>query len=165
VIAVSDSSPLIALSRIRCLDLIAQLIETVHISVEVYDEVVIVGAGLPGSESVPRASWIKVTPVQSVAQLKKTIEETGLGSGEVSAVQLARELGIDVVLIDERKARRYAESTGLIVLGCIGILEMLHRKGALPDLRSAYTRLLEQKFRIELSTLEQSLRYFKLPPL
>ena len=37
---------------------------------------------------------------------------------------------------------------GLIVFGCVGILEMLHRNGALIDLRSAYSRLVEQKFRI-----------------
>jgi predicted nucleic acid-binding protein len=165
VIAVSDSSPLIALSRIGHLDLLAQLFETVHISMEVYDEVVIVGAGRPGAKSVPLASWIKVTPVQSLADLEKTIEETELGAGEVSTVQLARELGIEVVLIDERRARGYAEAKGLITLGCIGILETLHRKGALPDLRSAYMRLLEQKFRIELRMLQQSLRDFKLPLL
>jgi predicted nucleic acid-binding protein len=74
-------------------------------------------------------------------------------------------LGVGVVLIDERRARGYAEETGLIALGCIGILEKLHRTGALLDLRSAYARLLEQKFRIEPKTLERSLSDFKLRPL
>ena len=54
---------------------------------------------------------------------------------------------------------------GLIAPGCIGILETLHRTGALPDLRSVYARLPEQKFRIEPKTLERSLRNLKLPPL
>ena len=110
MIAVSDSSPLIGLSRIGCLDLLARIFETVYISAEVYDEVVLVGAGRPGAESVALAPWIRVKPVQSLADLEKAIEETGLGSGEVSAVQLARELGIAVVLIDERRARFYAEA-------------------------------------------------------
>src|SRR5579863_1308806 len=106
--AVSDSSPLITLSSIGCLDLHAQLFGTVHISGQVFSEVATSGAGRPGTESVARASWIKVTPVQSMADLERSIGETGLGSGEVSAIQLARELGIEVVLIDERRARRYA---------------------------------------------------------
>jgi predicted nucleic acid-binding protein len=55
-IAVSDSSPLIALSRIGCLDLLAQLFKTVHISAQVYDEVVTAGGGRPGAESVALAS-------------------------------------------------------------------------------------------------------------
>jgi predicted nucleic acid-binding protein len=163
--AVSDSSPLIALSSIGCLDLLPQLFYTVHISAQVYAEVVTSGAGRPGVELVAQASWIKVTSVQSMADLERRIGETGLGSGEVSAVQLARELGVAVVLIDERRARRYAEEKGLTALGCIGILEALHRKGALLDLRSAYARLREQKFRIEPTTLERSLRDLKLPPL
>jgi predicted nucleic acid-binding protein len=92
-IAVSDSSPLITLSRIGCLDLLAQLLKTVHISSEVYGEVVTAGAGRPGAESVALTSWIKVTPVQSAAELERTAGHTGLGLGEVSAIQLAREMG------------------------------------------------------------------------
>lgn len=164
-IAVSDSSPLIALSSIGCLDLLAQLFDTVHISKEVYGEVVTAGAGRPGSELVDRASWIKVTPVRSMAELKRTAGQTGLGSGEVSTVQLALEMDVKVVLMDERRARRYAEESGRIALGCIGILEALYRRGALPDLRSAYARLLEQKFRIDPKALERSLRDFMLTPL
>jgi predicted nucleic acid-binding protein len=139
--------------------------ETVHIPTEVYNEVVIAGARRPGAESVAHASWVKVTPVQSVIDLEKAIEETGLGSGEVGAVQLARELGIKVILIDERKARAHGKAAGLITLGCVGILEMLHRRGALTDLRSAYRLLLEQKFRIDVRTLETSLRDLGLPSL
>jgi hypothetical protein len=165
VIAVSDSSPLIALSRIGYLELLRRLFDAVHIPTEVYNEVVIAGTGRPGADSVARASWIKVTPVQAMADLKKALEETGLGSGEVAAVQLARELGVEVILLDERKARSHAEGAGLVVFGCVGILEMLHRNGALIDLRSAYARLVEQKFRIDLTTLQRSLLDCKLPPL
>jgi predicted nucleic acid-binding protein len=77
-----------------------------------------------------------------MADLERSIGETGLGSGEVSVVQLAPELGVEVVFIDERRARDYAEQKGLIALGCTGILETLHRKGVLLDLRSVYARLL-----------------------
>jgi predicted nucleic acid-binding protein len=80
-------------------------------------------------------------------------------------VQLARELSVTVILIDERRARSYAERAGLIAFGCIGILEMPHRKGALADLRGAYARLVEQKFRIDPRTLQRSLLDLKLPPL
>jgi predicted nucleic acid-binding protein len=64
-------------------------------------------------------------------------------TGEMNAVQLAPELGMEVVLIDERRPQGYAESTRLIALGSTGILEMHYRMGA----------------------LERSLRDFKLPPL
>jgi predicted nucleic acid-binding protein len=70
-----------------------------------------------------------------------------------------------VVLIDERKARRYAQSLGLITVGCIGILEMLHRKRLIADLRAAYQQLLAVDFRIDLGTLNASLLKFGLKPL
>jgi hypothetical protein len=95
----------------RCLDLLPRLFEAVHIPTEVYNEVVIAGTGRPGADSVARASWIEVTPVQAMADLKNALEETGLGSVEVAAVQLARELGVEVILLDERRARSHAEGT------------------------------------------------------
>jgi predicted nucleic acid-binding protein len=39
---------------------------------------------------------------------------------------LAEELSADLVLIDEWRARRYAQKRGLSVIGCIGILENLY---------------------------------------
>jgi predicted nucleic acid-binding protein len=91
--------------------------------------------------------------------------ETGLGAGELSAVQLAKETGADLVLLDELKARRYAIAQELPVIGCIGILENLFRAGHLADLREAYIRLLAEKIRIDLATLQHSLMKFNLPPL
>ena len=47
----------------------------------------------------------------------------------MSAVFLAKELAADLVLLDERKARRFAQQEGLTVAGCIGILEDLFERG------------------------------------
>jgi predicted nucleic acid-binding protein len=91
--------------------------------------------------------------------------ETGLGAGELSAVLLARETGADVILLDERKARRYAVAQGLPVFGCIGILESLFRGGYLGDLREAYVWMLAEKIRVDLAALQLSLTKFNLPPL
>jgi hypothetical protein len=124
----------------------------------VHQEVVVAGAGRPGSITVARTPRIEVRQVNDTAALRSEIQRTGLGSGEVAVVRLALELGIAIVLIDERKARRYAEEAGLIALGCIGLLETLHRKGVAPDLRKLYERLLDQDFRIGLETLQDSLR-------
>src|SRR5260370_16020801 len=61
-----------------------------------------------------------------------------MGTGELSAVVLAKELSADLVLIDERKARRYAREESLPISGCVGILEDLCEQGDLSDLRGAY---------------------------
>ena len=107
MIVISDSSPLITL---------------VHIPTKVYNEVVIGGSGLAGAIQVANAPWIQVIPVRDTVGLNAAMEKTGLGPGEVAAVQLARELNAQVVLMDEWRGRRYAEEADLIVFGCIGIV-------------------------------------------
>jgi uncharacterized protein len=99
VTAVSDASPLIALARIGHLDLLPKLFERVLISTEVYHEVVIAGAGMPGATQVSQAGWIDVVPVRDAAALSLALKETGLGAGELSAVLLAAETGADLVLL------------------------------------------------------------------
>ncbi len=87
---VSDSSPLITLARIRCFDLLPKLYGRVYISTEVYNEVVIDGAGLPGASQAAQADWIEVRPVQNAAGLAVAITKIGLGAGELSAVVLGQ---------------------------------------------------------------------------
>lgn len=132
---VSNSSPLINLARIGCFDLLPKLYGRVYISREVYNEVAVDGAGLPGATQVAQAAWIEVSPVQDTDGLASAIAETGLGVGELSAVALATEMSAGLVLIDEWKARRYAQREGLPVIGCVGILEDLYEQGKLTDLK------------------------------
>lgn len=163
--AVSNASPLITLARAGRLDDLPRLFETIYISHEVYHEVVVAGAGLAGAAAVSRAEWIQVTPVEDQAAIGKSMLAAGLGAGEASAVQLARELGIDLVLMDERRGRRLAQEAGLAVVGCVGILEDLFRQGFVADLRQCYIDLLRQNIRIDLRTLQSSLATFQIPPL
>jgi predicted nucleic acid-binding protein len=162
---VSNASPLIALARIGQLESLRKLYAVVHISTEVHSEVVTAGAGKPGASSVSRADWIKVMPVQDANALAKAISVTGLGAGETSAVVLATELQADLVLMDEWKGRRLATESGLAVVGCVGILEELYRRGEIQDLRQVYEKLLRQGLRIDLRTLQASLKQFNLRTL
>lgn len=165
MIAVSDSSPLITLARIECFELLPKLFEKIFISSEVWSEVAIAGAGLPGAAQAAAADWIDVMAVQDTAGLAAAIAKTGLGAGEVSAVFLARELSAQMVLMDEWKARRFAREMGLPVIGCIGVLEDLYEMGELCDLRVVYLRMIEQKTRLDLRMIKHSLARFKLLPL
>ena len=162
---VSDSSPLITLARIGCLDLLPMLYGRIMIASEVYKEVVIDGVGLPGAAQVEFADWIETRRVKNAEGMALAVAKSGLGSGEVSAVFLAKELSAELTLIDERRARRFARAEGLPVIGCVGILEDLHVRGYLNDLRGAYQRLIQEKSRVDLRTIQNSLAKFKLRPL
>ncbi|MFQ6093933.1 MAG: hypothetical protein ACE5OR_14880 [bacterium] len=54
-----DASPLVGLVSIRQPDLLRQLYSEIHISEAVWQEVVVDGAGQPGSTEVENAKWIK----------------------------------------------------------------------------------------------------------
>jgi uncharacterized protein len=165
VTVVSDSSPLITLARIGCFDLLHELYGRIHIPTEVYKEVVIDGVGLPGAAEISRSDWIDVRPAQTVADLAAIAGRTGRGAGEIGTVLLAKELSADLVLIDEWKARRYAQEEGLSVVGCVGILEDLYKQGHVSDLRNAYQQLIRNRARIDIETLQLSLAKLELRPL
>ena len=52
MIVVSDSSPLIALSRIGRLDILASFYKRILVPAEVHHEVTVAGRGLPGAGEV-----------------------------------------------------------------------------------------------------------------
>jgi len=60
MIAVSNSTPLIALARIQRLELLHDFFQEIYIPEEVYDEVVRRGKDLPGAAEVEASSFIKV---------------------------------------------------------------------------------------------------------
>jgi predicted nucleic acid-binding protein len=157
VISVSDSSPLITLSRAHQLELLHDFYAQIAIPHEVYEQVVVAGAGLPGAEEVQGASWIRVHLGRSEPLEAIKAACVGLGRGEQSAIYLASTLGADLVLIDEGRARRAAKAVGLAVAGSIAILErgaMLHK---VADLRSVYLDLIAQGIRFDRKLLDQSL--------
>jgi uncharacterized protein len=165
VIVVSNSSPLIALARIGRLNLLASFYERILIPAEVHQEVTVAGRSLPGAEEVRSAQWIEVaaqktSPHSSLAQACQH-----LGAGERGAILLAKSLDANLVLLDERQARRVARLAGLSIVGCLGILEAGARRGLVPDLRQAYIDLLRQGVRFEIQLLQDSLARLGLPTL
>jgi len=72
---------------------------------------------------------------------------TGLDPGEREAIQLALELGIRTVLIDEADGRKLAEELGVNVRGTLGILERAAKLGRV-DFRHALSKLDQTSFRI-----------------
>ena len=74
---VSNASPLISLARIGLLAKLQELFEVVYISTDVYNEVVIAGAGMPGSSAVSRAEWIQVLAIHDTRALADAMATTG----------------------------------------------------------------------------------------
>ena len=163
--AVADSSPLVILTKLGCLDFLNRVFPRVYISNEVHYEVVVAGAGLPGASEVSKAEWIEVKSIQNPAGLLSAQRKYGLGPGEMSAIFLAKELGASPVLLDDYRARKLAKAERLEILGSVGLLETFYLRRYLADLRSAFRQLLVHNVYIDQRLLDRRLRSLGLPPL
>ena len=134
---IANSSPIIALQRIGSVDLLHRLFAEVLIPPAVAREI--------GSALVLPA-WIVE---HSLAQpIGPEILRASLGPGESEAISLALELGAARVIIDERPARRIAQTLKLPVIGTLGVLLACKRRGFIPFVRRNLDALVEAGFRI-----------------
>ena len=131
MIVVADASPLIALARIGRLELLNTLFGRLLLPEAVWREVVGAGLDRAGAIAVSQAPWMErraVTDTGLVAVLRRD-----LGAGEAEAITLAREVGAELVLMDERMGRAVARRLGLRVTGLVGVLIEARERGLLTD--------------------------------
>ncbi|NJE62099.1 DUF3368 domain-containing protein [Thermococcus sp. 21S7] len=131
MIVVSDSGPLMALAKVRKLNILNELFGEVITPRAVWVEVVERGKGKPGSEDVKNATWIRVLEVKdklSVEILTREIEV-----GEAEAIVLAKELNADLIILDEKIPRIIAKSLGLNVAGSLALLFIAKKKGIINE--------------------------------
>lgn len=160
LVVVSDSSPVIYLTRLGLLELLRKLHDAIIVPKAVWEEVVIGGAGLPESDNLRRAvaeGWIEV---KSPAAPPSTLGPgaTLLGDGEVEAILLAKELQA-VLLTDDLEGREFAERGGLKVIGTVGVLIRAKSEGHLAELKSLLDRLrAESSFRMSERLYQDALK-------
>jgi uncharacterized protein len=146
---ISNSSPLIALSSIKELDLIRKLWGRIIIPRAVFKETVVVGKKKPGAPEIGDAcrSWIKVSNVKNrreVVALQAVLDE-----GEAEVITLGQEVKADLLLLDNKEPRLFARTLNLGVLGTIGIIKMAWQKGLLSDPVSKFQELRLKGFWID----------------
>jgi predicted nucleic acid-binding protein len=134
-IIISDTSCLIALSKINQLEILRNLYSQIIITKEVFTEF---GASIP--------DWIlifEVKNVQQQAELEKRIDK-----GEASSIALALELENTTLIIDEIKGRKIAQSLNINIIGTIGVILLAEKKGHIKDVFEVLFRLVNNGFRL-----------------
>jgi hypothetical protein len=126
--------------------LLSALYSEILIPKAVYEEVVEAGRGRPGSKEVREAKWIKTVAVKGKTAV--LLLRSSLGAGESEAIVLAMEMKADLILLDDRKATKIAESMGLKKAGTIGTLIAAKRRGLIPSVTLLLDQLLAVGVRI-----------------
>jgi len=155
MLVVADASPLVALINIEKVDLLPTLFTYVVIPPEVAAE--LRAAGRPravGEFMSQRPNWLTERAPTGTEPIP------GLHPGEAAALSLARELGADLLLIDEARGRKAARERRLPFTGTIGVLELAADRG-LVDLPQAFARLKQTDFWISDELLDQRLAKFR----
>jgi predicted nucleic acid-binding protein len=149
MIVISDTTPLNYLILIKRIEILRQLYEHVVIPPAVLAEMTSSDSPLAVSKwAVNRPMWITVRQVSASSSIEEEIEE-----GESQAILLAEELGADLVLLDDLRARQIAHDRGLKIVGTLGLLADASRRGLI-DFRAAIEDLKRTNFRMSSDLLD-----------
>ena len=163
MIVISDTSPIINLAIIDKLDLLPQLFNTIVIPEAVFNEIVIIGKGLPGSDIIENAKWVEVKTCNNRIFINSLLDYVQIGEAE--ALTLALELQADTIIVDEAAARNLAEQFGLNFTGLLGILIKAKEHGLIPSVKPLMDALrTKARFFIHQSLYNQVLAIAKEEP-
>lgn len=152
---VCNSGQLIALGILGHVDVLRSLFDVVLVPDAVQGEIAQGGLKFLGVEDFRRAGWIRVLRPERKDELLAAL----LDGGEAAVIGLAREQGIEIVLIDERKARKIARDIyGLQPIGTARILVEAKRKNLLPAIAALFQKLRQEGYWIHDDIVQTALR-------
>jgi len=148
MIVISDTTPLISLMKIESLDILEKMYKKIIVPKAVCDELIINVDYQSEIDIIRKCTFLQTKIVKenlSVSLLQKQLK---LDLGESEAIVLANSINADLIIIDERKARRMAKDIGLNVTGTLGILVEAKQRGLVKELRPLLDKLIKNEIRI-----------------
>lgn len=130
-IVVCNTTPILTLLGIESFDILEKLYGKIIVPNAVFQEIE------QGKEkiykSLTQLEWVEIREVQDKSFVKKLTEY--LDAGEAEVIALAKELNADLVIIDEKKGRNFAQLNNLICVGSLGILLKAKENNFIPFLK------------------------------
>ncbi len=132
---ISDTSCLIILTKIGEIEILTNVFGSVITTSKVAEEF---GQELP--------KWIEIRSATDL--YSQRILELQIDKGEASALALALEMPEPVVILDDYKARKIAESLGLEIIGTIGVIIKAKKLGIIETIKPLLNKIRQTDFRI-----------------
>jgi predicted nucleic acid-binding protein len=143
---VADSGPLISLASISHLNILHSLFDTIQIPAGVYHEVAIAGRGRSGAVDVAQAKWIEQQIVTNNRGVEQLMKNEALDRGESEAIILAKEINANLLIVDDRTARRCASRQKIPIIGAAGILLLAKEERVISSVKESLDELLRTGF-------------------
>jgi len=144
-LTIANSSCLIALESIGQLELLQKIYGEILIPEAVRKEF---GSNIPG--------WIRIGQVQDSKLIQALLLD--LGPGEAEVIVLGLEQALRTLILDDKKARRFADELGLTFTGTVGVLLKAKQQGYLPSVRPMLEALEQKNFRVSLALKARALQ-------
>lgn len=146
---IGDSSALVALSIMDRLDLLEAIFGKVYIPQAVFDEVTI--------PHKPQSLKLKNFLKNKIVTADLSITQMGLGQGELEAIALYKQLNSDFLLIDDKRAKKFAQLNSVNVIGSLGVILLAKEKGLVGSVRDDLEKLIDSDVFISESLINRVL--------
>jgi predicted nucleic acid-binding protein len=151
---VINASPLIFLTAIDAVQLLPRLVDQVLLPEAVLGEVLAKAEPRLSLQILSSTAWVAIEPDIAVPD---EVASWDLGAGETQVLAFGRSgSGVELVL-DDRQARRCAESLGLPTTGTLGLILRAKWRGFIPAARPLVERLIEHRLYLAHDLVEAAL--------
>ena len=133
---IANTTPLIALANIGKFNLLQRIYGEVMIPVAVVKEI----KSEPTRTLVASSEWIRVCTIKD--DRKHNLYKSRLHAGEVEVMILAEEQSADLLLMDDKAAKKTAKFMGFNVTGTLGILLKAKREGYIEEIKPLLKKLI-----------------------
>ena len=145
-IVIADTSCFILLDKINSFSILHQLFTTVSTTFEIANEY---------TKSLPE--WVQIrNPTHTNLQ---AILELEVDKGEASAICLAMEEDLSLLIIDDLKARKVADKLKINYTGTLGILLKAKEQGILNSIRPLLDKIQQTNFRFSDKVFNDILKF------
>ncbi len=153
MLVVSDASPVNVLIRIGQINVLPILFKAVVVPTSVAEEM-----SRAATPQIVRDWLDRPPPWFSVREPSSAMPPSiRRHRGERDAINLAREIHADALLLDEERARTEALALGVAVVGTVGVLQRAADQGLIADLKAVHDQLRQIRFRVDERILNDSL--------
>ncbi len=136
-LVVSDAGPIFSLSIIGQLEILDVLFEEICISEAVWQEI----TKDKTTEQYPKIVEYFKDKVKSISGSNELTFV--MDRGESESVVLYRELSAAYLLIDDKKARLFAEKFGVLCIGTLGVLSIARERRIVGELKPLFEAFIE----------------------
>ena len=149
-----NNSPLVALWMLNHLLLLRELYTEVWMPEEVKNEFLGVEP-TAREDALKNAPWLQTFPQTVQPPLSMPVK---LDPGESAVIALAIEHNARLVIIDEQRARRYAQHIGLSVKGTVGVLLEAKENGLIERIKPLLTQMQTHGIYLGKSVIDEALQ-------